>query len=90
MTKLKDIINVRNVGGVHSKSAKLLKFLETRGKARKEEAGTQYSIAFDGLIKDGLIEPANESGYYKLSDKGIDEIDFYKKFHKIAYRNLKL
>jgi len=90
VTKLKYIINVKKSGGVHSKSAKLLKFFETKGEVRKEEVEAQYSIAFDGLIKDGSIEPANEKGYYELSDKGIDEIKTYKKFHKLAYKNLKL
>lgn len=88
MTKIIEVINVRKSGGYSPTTAKILKLLEMKGKIKKEEAG--HYITFDGLIKDGCIKPADENGYYELTDEGRSVINTYKKFHSLAYKNLKL
>ncbi|TRZ53795.1 hypothetical protein D4R99_00250 [bacterium] len=89
MAKIIDVINAMRASKDYSPTtAKILKLLETKGKIKKEEAG--HYITFEGLIKDGCIKPVDENGYYELTDEGRGVINTYKKFHKIAYKNLKL
>lgn len=95
VTKLIEVLNVRNRGGklysktgFSRKSLELLKLFELKGKIRKEDVRTQYFFDFDNLLKDGCTKPANESGFYELTEEGRNGLDFLKKQHKTLYKNL--
>ncbi len=71
-------------------SDKILKFIDEKGgRIKKEDIDKSHYIALGNLTEKNLVAYVNENEV-ELTDGGRDTIRFYKKFHKRAYRNLKL
>lgn len=71
-------------------SDKILKFIDEKGgRIKKVDIQKSHYAALGTLAYENLVVYPNENEV-ELTDEGRSLIETYKKFHKMAYRNLKL